>query len=369
MEKKVSVTKEDAAKKAVEHIVNVVKTTPLRKGASGTVADNAKFGTVNKHGVLSYHQYPCHAHLRYDDNRDAIVVYSTWGKRPEGDIDYTALREFFNWIRSDDGPWRAFEGRNVSHVPEDWKGTVEEFIWDYGWVWSDVDKYPSNLQHSFLTASRMAPEWPKLINKWHEWVGQGCDKALAFMFLDLFRPTNDEFDTWGETESNLPKPNTKVWQLNRSNRYDWPLDVCTATEEYVRNYISGKVEALNKPFAESNMYRPVNRIFGKNELNCMDPAVYPSVLFQLYASKYGPGPEKCKEILKKQSSISTTEFQYERHWFVSESEVISIIKEEGKRLYGTKDTEGNSDVSEAKDISFGMRNRARDEKGRLLKVG
>ena len=360
------IEKSEAAKKAVEHIMDVVKTTPLRAGASGTGADNAKFGTVNKWGELSYHQYPCHAQLREATNAHAIVVYSTWGKRPESDIDYVALREFFNWCRSDDGPWKAFEGRNVSHVPQDWKGTIEEFIWDYGWVWSDVDKYPSNLQHSFLTVTRMAPEWPKLINKWHEWVQKGCDKALAFLFLDVFRPTNDVSDSWGETDSNMPL-DMKKWQLNRTNRYDWPLDVCTATEDYVRNFINGKVEALNPPFGENNWYRPVNRIFGENELDCMDPKTYPSVLFQLYASKYGPPPEKCAEIVKKRSSLTKTEFQHERHWFISESDVINIIKEEGKRLYGTEDTESNSNSSSSEGVSSSLRHR--DAQGRFLKVG
>ena len=367
------ISKADAAQKAVSKIMEITEKYPLDAGRSGTGADNAKFGTVNIRGAVSFHQYPCHVQLRESTNKDAVVVYSTWGKRPVSDINYTALRSFFDWIRSDTGPWKAFEGRNVSHVPEGWTRTVDEFIWDYGRVWSDVDKYPSNLQHSFLTASRMAPEWPQLINKWHDWVNMGADKALAFVFLDLFRPHegNPKYPSWGYTDQSAQgdvKIDLGQWQLNRSNRYDWPLDTCTGTEQYVRNFINGRVEALNKPFAEDNRYRPVNRIFGMNKLDCMDKDAYPSVLFKLYSSKYGPGPEGCNEIVKSKASLTQSEFSYERHWFISESEVLAIIKEESERLYAPEVPKSNSDLSKAKGISSSLRNRVRDGKGRFLKA-
>ena len=154
------------------------------------------------------------------------------------------------------------------------------------------------------------------------------------------------------------------WHLNRKNRYDWPLDVCTSGEEYVVNFLNGRVEALNKPYKENTNYRPVNRIFGANEKDCMDPTVYPSIIFQLYASTYGPGAETLKKEWKP-SRLGLSEFSHEKSWYVSEAEVVDIIKEEGKRLYGKSADNANQNLPGIESVSSGMRDRLRDSKGRF----
>ena len=307
---------EEAADMAVTKLISVVKEHPLKgKGNSGTGGDNARYGTVSMTGdklTLNYNGHPCHAYMR--DYRNPVVVYNQYGHRSW--INKHADQAWFDFITSDDGPWKEFVGRLVSHVPKDWKGSTEDFIFKNGWVWSDLKNHPSNLQHNFLVATRMGTEWPDSINRWFDLIQEGCHPALAFVFLDVFMQVSGD---------------PKKWQVNNKNKYDWPVDVCTSDETYIRNFCLGKVEVLNKSYADTQVYTPVNRIFGNNGLSSAQDEAYPNRVFELYHDKYGPSKAECDAFWSKKGT-GFSKFNYRTHWFVTEGDIIEIIKSETKRL-------------------------------------
>lgn len=363
--------KSEAIKKGLDKLVEVSKK-PLQKGGCGTGGDNAFYGAVchSKDGsfYVKYNQHPCHFFM--GTYRRPIVVFNRFCHREE--LSEKARRKYFDWITSDTGPWREFYGRNISHVPEGFVGSTADFVYQTGWVWSELEKHPANLQHSFLTAARMPAEWPILIEKWSDWVEKGINPALAFLFLDLFKPQvsskNYWCDTWGHTQNKASDMSN--WQINRQNRYDWPVDVCTASEEYILNFMNGRVERLKKPYSETSSYKPVNRIFGNNGLDAMGEYSYPTKLFQLYSSTHGPSAAEAEEIWKKKGSMFSA-FDFQKNWVVSEEELLDIIRKEEVRLNGYEESRvkrhgGKKDVDpEGKRRARSPR--LRDSKGRFSK--
>lgn len=310
--------RDEAVQKGVEKLLFVVKNYPMSTDTSntGTGGDNARYGAVcvTPTGLkVEYNSHPCHAYMK--DYRKPIVVYNQYGHRSF--INDKADRAWFDFITSDDGPWREFPGRTVSHTPKDSKlKELRDFIWENGWVWSDLDNHPANLQHNFLVATRMGTEWPKMIERWFDWIQEGCHPALAFAFLDVFHP--------------IPTDDKK-WKINNTNKYDWPIDVCTSSEDYIRNFCLGRVEKLNKAYSKTQNYTPVNRIFGPNTLASADDQAYPNRVFELYNEKYGADKKKADEYWSKKGT-GFSKFNYRTHWYVTEKEIINIIKEEEKRL-------------------------------------
>ena len=279
-----------------------LKSTDSIEGVGGTGGDNARYGAVviqDDEPVLMYNAHPCHAYMKQYKN--PVILYNQYGRRKS--LSDKIHRSYLDWIVSDDGPWRSFGNRSISHVD----------IFDYGWVWSDLS-FPSNLQQSFLIASRMPAEWPILIKTWYEWVKDGVHPSTAFLFLNLFIPV---------------KGDTKKYQICHLNKYDWPVDICTAGEDYTQNFLHGYVEKLNKPYSVSQDYKPVNRIFGVNTLASVDPKAYPNVLWEKYANK--KEVSACEAYWKK-SGLGFSTFEHSTHWFVDEDELISIMKKETKRL-------------------------------------
>jgi hypothetical protein len=312
---------EEAVSMGLKKLQDTVKKHPMGKEmhSTGTGGDNARYGAVciNSSGNLQLHHnsHPCHAFMK--DYRKPVVVYNQYGHRSF--INDEADRAWFDFITSDDGPWKEFVGRVVSHTPSNLKlKELRDFIWENGWVWSDLKNHPANLQHNFLVATRMGTEWPRLIDRWYEYTEQGCHPALAFVFLTVFNPITGD---------------TKKWQINNTNKYDWPIDVCTSSEDYVRNFCQGKVEKLTKSYADTQHYTPVNRIFGENGLSSAVDEAYPNRIFELYHKKYGPEKEKCDQYWEKRGT-GFSKFNYRTHWWVTEAEMIRIIKAETKRLLG-----------------------------------
>lgn len=316
---------DEAAEMAVKKLLDIVKTYPMKSsmGDTGTGGDNARYGAVSLiDGQLKTHYncHPCHSYMK--DYKKPLVVYNQYGHR--GFINPDADRAWFDFVTSDDGPWKEFKGRRVTAMPKDYmpeyqnEEEIKSFIWNNGWVWSDLKNHPANLQHNFLVASRMATEWPKFIERWYEYTQEGCHPGIAFVFLDVFKEI--AYDT-------------KKLQVNNTNKYDWPVDVCTSTEEYIRNFCLGQVEKLTRSYADTQNYTPVNRVFGNNGLSSSVDEAYPNRVFELYHREYGPDKDKCDEYWNKKGT-GFSKFNYRTHWWVSEADVIRIIKKETKRLLG-----------------------------------
>lgn len=317
--------RDEAVRMALDKLLEVVKKYPMKTDIAntGTGGDNARYGAVciTSEGLhLNYNCHPCHAFMK--DYRKPIVIYNQYGHRSF--INERADRAYFDWITSDYGPWKDFVGRRVTAMPKTYmpeyqnEEEIKSFIWNNGWVWSDLGNHPSNLQHNFLVAARMGTEWPKFIDRWFSWVEDGCHPGMAFVFLDVFRQVSGD---------------TRKWQVNNQNKYDWPIDVCTSSENYIKNFCLGRVEKLNKSYAVSQKYDPVNRIFGENNLSSADDKGYPNRVFELYHDEYGPDKEKCDKYWSKKGT-GFSKFNYRTHWWVTEAEIVRIIKEEEKRLLG-----------------------------------
>lgn len=358
-----------AIKRGIKRLLMFCKT-PLKSGESGTGGDNAFYGAVFESKLKKTpwrtrgNVHPCHAYMSHYKN--PVVVFNRFCHR--SDLSDEARRCYFDWITGDNSPWREFHGRNISHVPSSHDGPVLDWVYTHGWVWSELEKHPSNLQHSFLTAARMVSEWPALITQWYNWVQKGCHPALAFVFLTLFYPLRTNTNYWGSDHGYTGAEgfDLEKWQINRQNRYDWPVDPCTAGEEYIKNFMNGRVEALNKPYSEDSQYTPVNRIFGDNKVVATTAQAYPSVLFRLYSPTHGPGAAET-EAYWEQRGTGFSSFSLQHHWYVSEDDIIDIIKKEEVRLNGNEDTNGNEDDDSSGVRRTLLRSGDRDSKGRFTK--
>jgi hypothetical protein len=304
----------------LEFLQNITKK-PARKNSGGTAVDNAFYGGVcydilTKKSVMKEIQYPCHKYMKYICKPEA--VYNRFTHRPT--LSGKARRAFFDFLMSDDSPWREFKNRHETHLPEDvLEEDKIEWIYQNGWVWTDFSA-PTNLQHSFLVASRGVSEWPKLITRWYKWQSQGLNKALCYIFLDMFHPETGARD----------KNNKEIFKINRSNMYDWPFDVCTSPEETVKNFISGRLDksVLKEPFKDTPNYTPVNAIFGIN--NDFQNS-YVNTIYELYRDKFGFSKEENQEFWKERG-IGFSYYNDANYWLVRESEILEIIKLEGERL-------------------------------------
>lgn len=321
----------------VNTLLDVIAKNPPRKNLGGTGSDNAFYGGVCVSGgvaVMKSYSYPCHAFMSSLENVKA--VYNRFTKRPT--CSKEATKNYFLWFMSGDSPWREFKGRLFSHTPtikdpygrlsQDDKLSMLSFIYENGWVWSDLSA-PANLQHNFLVASRAVSEWPKLISKWNIWQKCGANKALAFVFQDMFHP-----------QRRRGPNNVQYWRINRSSLYDWALDACTANDDYVRNFMTGKVSNLTHPFSENPHYIPVNRVFGDTGIYIGYEKTkgdnYPTILFKRYNKdtgtdgRFGMSEEDAKKYWT--GHLGWDRFSYDSHWVVTENDILEIIKLEEKRL-------------------------------------
>lgn len=274
----------DTAQEKLEWYVKEVQV----KADSDTGGDNARYGIVNVNNELKHYRYPCHKHMRNGTN--ASVVFSQFVKHPEYDLQIQ--KDYFDWITGKMSPWKSLPKAMYD----------KDYWWEYGFIWDDLTLNPSNLQHSFLTATRTPHEWPEYTKTWHRWVYKyGIDPAVAYFYVTFFRNSGHR------------------WFVAYDNQYDFPLDSATCNgKETLTNFKKGVVEKLNAPYSDSPVYTPVNRIWGENSLR---------------ANYYGNSIKQTShynELGKLDPSI---------HWdnrrIFTEKEVIALINLETKRLLTT----------------------------------
>lgn len=306
-----------AVELALEELDKFVRKPLSGHGATG--GDQGRYGCISTKesykGEKSYdgfyirsNQHPCHYYL--STYRSPVVLFNQYSHRKS--LSWKAFEKYFDFITDNKGPWRKFSNRLKTELPEGTEQEKRDFILNNGWVWTDLD-IPSNLQHSFLTAARSPGEWPELITRWYSWVKEGIDESVAYFFLTLFNGSG------------------KKYVISSQNKYDWPLDVCTSGEEYFRNFHDGKIEKLNPFYSKNQSYTPVNRIFGVNNLPLTNKDRYASQLFERYHKSFGASEKECKKSMQAGNSLAT--FDYSKFWWVSEVELISIMKLETERLF------------------------------------
>lgn len=298
----------DAVKRATDHMVEArvrLKWKPETYKKGGTGQQNVLCGAVYDSGRTDEKQYPCHKPINYFTN--SKIVWSCYGYRTSKDIGL----KYFAWLVNL-SPWSK-----TGIIP-----TYERsFQFNQGFVFEGLDKTPANLFHNFLVASRMACEWPKFIEAWHELVTEhGVNPDLAFVFLTVFRPVMGEGDECCF--------NSKIESVPAIiDRYDWPLDMARADETYVKNFLGGKPVGLSKiMFWPTALTTPVNTVWGKL-LSHDNSETYANFLKKTYEKDY--------TLSRKSPKIRSILGRYDdgNHdgVFTPES-LLEVIKLEEKRL-------------------------------------
>jgi len=325
----------DAAELCLLQLQQVAKK-KVKRNNGGTVADNAFYGGVGMDGAtktLNFraYEYACHKYMRYFKQPEAM--YTRFVHRTT--LSDKARRAYFSFLMSDDSPWKEFKNRLETHLPKDYEGDKYEWIYQNGWVWTDLS-YPSNLQHSFLVASRMVAEWPKLITQWYHWQKTGLNKALCFLFQDVFHACT------GMRNGD----NKQIFRINGTSLYDWPFDVCSSTEDAVKNFIHGRLEKnrLTEAYKDNPVYTPVNAIFGDNLCwlyLVRNTKNYLNILYDRYGKKYGMSPIETEKFWREKG-IGFSVYDHRTYWTVTEKDILSIIKEEEERLCESSEEEKTS---------------------------
>lgn len=207
---------------------------------SGSTGGRNCFHGVVVGKVIKYAIHPCHANQR-NFPVGAEIVYNHY---PTVKAGFTkANDDYFDWIAGKNSPWSsAFKlgmsfSDNSHFTPEFWKET--------GFIFDRPDKIPSNLLHNFLVASRMPREWPNSIKRWSNLTKAGVSPEMALVATSLYPESYSA--------------------MHKADWYDWPLDVYSGSDDYVRNFLRHDIQksVLNPPYSKQVAYTPVNAIWGK----------------------------------------------------------------------------------------------------------
>lgn len=266
--------------------------------SGGTAQINVLIGHVDTKGYREVFQYACHHPIHQFLN--AEVLWSAWKHNTSN----TVAEFFLHWLVTK-SPWSKL-GVNFGSVSD------EKFLFNQGFVFTDLDKTPGNVLHSFLIASRMAAEWPDWIQSWYNVVTTaGIDPALVFAFLTMFTPK--------ESPWSCLRPGTKS-KPSLFNQTDWPINQVSCDEQYIVNFVKGvTVNPSPEPFSPSAETLPINSLWG----NC-NVVGYGSYLNQLVARYSDKFSETVEE--KHFAGVPTTV----QVWPVDN--IIKVMKLEQERL-------------------------------------
>ena len=261
---------------------------------------NVLTGAMTRNGVLkSLDLYACHKKITYYSKCNTF--WSAFNYRvPDPDQSnrfVEAAKAFHTWLCTE-SPWAK-----TGIVPADYD---VDFMFNHGFIFTKLHTVPANLLHNFLVASRIPVEWPYFCLGWYELVTEhGINPVLALVSLDLFRPYNSEYKSWVNANSQISYP--------MDNKYDWPFDIVTASEEYLLNLLQAKTPGLSeRKFFPSAHTSPVNILWGN--------PVHPNLTYISFLKKTYPA------IAGVTSKFGTISYTY------SKEQVIEVLKNEQKRL-------------------------------------
>lgn len=240
---------------------------PFKDDKTGTGAPNVLAGCITTTKETKDNKHPCHAYIRQYKN--AAILWSAFGWRRNKEI----AEFYFDWLLKK-SPWSK-----TGIIPE---FLERNFMFNEGFVWGDLDTVPANLLHNFLIASRMCAEWPRYIDSWYKLVTEyKLEPNFAFAFLTCFSPVNPNPE---EEHITSPFEGGIEACIASVNKYDWPLDMATANEEYLLNFITGKpVGISSKMFYPTAETTPVNSLWGQPAIKSAND-LYSTTLKNLYAN-------------------------------------------------------------------------------------
>lgn len=246
------------------------------RGHGGTGGHNVVTGCINDSGESIVKSYPCHRPINSFVN--AKTLWSLFGYRTSPEIG----RFYFDWLVNR-SPWSK-----TGIIPK----LDKEFMYETGFVFTDLDKVPANLLHNFLIASRLAAEWPVFITDWYHLVREyNIDESLAFFMVTVF----------ADSENNISGYKSLLGSSNityaSDNKYDWPLDTYSADDDYIKNFVSGNpVRLSDKMFYPNAMTAPVNILWGTTKTGSYLKSlrkVYPATDKRVIKGAYGNASFDC----------------------------------------------------------------------------
>lgn len=232
---------------AIEHMGSTKQSLgwfPSSADKGGTGGKNVLTGGIDRTGRKTYYTYPCHNPIHNFKNTDIIWSCFAWRTKEE------AARAYHRWLCKS-SPWAR-----TGIVP---KNQPLKDTFDVGFVFEGLTKTSANLLHNFLIASRMAAEWPNHIAGWYSLVMEHrVEPALAFAMITCWCPVRQDYRN---LQSCLDAGGESI--LSVIDKYDFPLDMSRATEDYVRNFCSGNpVGKSTTMFAPNALTAPVNTVWG-----------------------------------------------------------------------------------------------------------
>lgn len=267
------------------------------------------------------------------------VVFSKWNYRAEPEF-HESQTAWFDWITGPDSPWRDVFPPSLTIDGEDLRSP--EFMWKNGFLFWHLDKLPSNLQQSFLIASRQATQHPNFVLEWHHLVKDyDFDPAYAMLFLSLFSsPQVQPGYFFAYQDFRLQKK----FEFSSVDFHEFPLGR-NISMEYVENFVQGRPakEMLNKPYRESQSYTPVNDIwhpYNSTQYYCHRTFqwVMPKTTYTKYNDhllSYGIGKKRARN-----SAFAEAETSKMGKSVFTWDEIIELADKEQKRLKIGKYKEG-----------------------------
>lgn len=300
---------------AIEHMGSTrqkISWNPSSADRGGTGGKNVLTGGINRHGKKSHYTYPCHNPIHNFKNTD--IIWSCFAYRTKEEV----ARAYHRWL-SKTSPWAK-----TGVVP---KNQSLRDTFDVGFVFEGLSDTPANLLHNFLIGSRMAAEWPNHIQGWYTLVTEyRIEPAFAFLMMTVWSPVGQDYINYKSffegTES----------LFCVFDKYDWPLDMSRATEDYVRNFCSGNpVGKSITMFAPSAQTAPVNTLWG-GLVPASSPESYVSILKGRYASlgkeRSNPSPISIYDSPTKPKTVLAFDLET----------IVKIIKTEQERLFSGTST-------------------------------
>ena len=284
------------------------------KSPQGNCAEGRSVSTTGS--VSGIFGGQCHSYIARIESPS--VHYTLWTGTRKSLASKEATEAYFRWVTGPDSPW-------IEGIPKRLEVSVEgkkydlgsqEFFHDYGFVFWNIDRLPSNVQHQFLIAVRQPAECYYRVSAWYHLVRQGLDPTFSYMWQSLFQD--------GAIKAISLKQQEDKISFQMMNYSEFNLDTSTMDEEGIRNFLLHKMDKkeYNLPFKQSQNYTPVNRLWGRNTLTPSKGA-YPSILMKRYG----------KEIGSLRSSNSFSGAAANPIWTGKLSDVIEMGRREQERLF------------------------------------
>lgn len=285
-------------------------------------AGNAHGGCIMTNGLTDVKSGVCHGYMMRLVNPS--IVFSKW----TADKRKTNNRLYFEWITGPNSPWRAALPPEELII-DDNDISSKEFMWEHGFIFWHIERLPSNVQHQFLIATRVAKQHPYYIDNWEKLVVEhGFDPAMAYIWMTMWYGQGKPAITNGSGMNHGSSfMKDEVYQVKPTllNSSEFNFDSATSGVEAVKNFLLGRMDesVMNPPYKTQIKYTPVNRLWGPNGLSPHGQGDgYPAVLRRMYSKQFG-------KVVNSDTAFNGVV----ENWMMTKDECIRVGLLEQERLF------------------------------------